>query len=147
MPLTEGQKADVRRHLGYGPLGNPAIVGATFISYRFFTIHGLLEFRLQALSVDEEKILVGPGVFPKLTDQNTGTLYEGYVNICNFLESQIAESTDNLDTEKAGDWTASKKEINNRQKLYHFWTKKMSQFMYVPLSPTAFGESSNIMQA
>lgn len=138
--LTEAQKIDVRRHLGYGPKGNVP-TGGSFISYRFFVEQGLLEFRLDALSTAEETVLIGSGVqpvtgtpiFPNFQDPDNDNVYDGYVNICNVLEGKIAQSSGNLDTDAAGLWKARKEEIAQRTFLYNIWCRRMGQYLYLPM--------------
>lgn len=138
MALTETQKADVRRHMGFGPEGNLALGGSSFIGYRFFTKYGQLEYRLNNLKTEEETILVGTGnqpplvpINPNFTDPSTDIVYDGYLRVCNFLEGQIATVTDNLDIEKAGDYTARKTEMVDRVKLYRWWCARMAQYLGV----------------
>src|SRR5882724_6935529 len=138
MALTEAQRADARRHIGYGPVGAPQAGGGSFISYRFFVQQGLMEFRLSNLSVSEEALLVGTGsqvspIFPNFTDDDTGTVYDGYLAICNVLEGKVAQASGNLDTDKAGEWTARKEEISHRVMLYNLWCRRLAQFLYIPL--------------
>lgn len=137
MALTDTQKADVRRHLGFGPFGME-IGGNSFIGYRFFQVEGQLEYRMNNFRPEEEAILVGTGnqpplipVNPNFQDPSTDIVYDGYLRICNFLEGAIATVTDNLDIEKAGDYTAAKLEMPNRIKLYRFWLLRMASFMGV----------------
>jgi hypothetical protein len=149
MALTELQRANVRRHLGYGPVGNLPNQ-ASFSGYRFFVQQGLMEFRLSNLSASEELILLGATgspnppspVSPNYTDLDDTNVYDGYLQICNRLEGVVATATGNLDTDKAGDWTARKQEIPHRIYLYNIWCQRMAQFLYIPMgrgTPTARG--------
>lgn len=138
MALTETNKVDVRRHLGYGPKGIE-IGGNSFIGYRFFLKEGQLEYKLLNMTPEEELVLVGTGnqppavpANPNFTDPSTDIVYDGYLRICNFLEGAMATVTDNLDIEKAGDYTASKLEMPNRIKLYRYWCEKMASFLGTP---------------
>lgn len=144
--LTELQKADVRRHLQFGPVGDKtALNGGSFISYRFFVEQGLLEFRLNNLSQVEEQILLGSGdsahpVNPNYLDPDTDIVVDGFLPICNILEGKIATATDNLDTVKAGEWTARPDEVAVRVGLHRLWCEKMAQFLYLPMGkPLGFG--------
>lgn len=137
MALTDTQKADVRRHLGFGPAGKD-VAGNSFIGYRFFLVEGQLEYRLNNMRPEEELILVGTGnqppslpSNPNFQDPSTDIVYDGYLRICNFLEGAIATVTDNLDIEKAGDYTAAKLEMPNRIKLYRYWCLRMASFLEV----------------
>src|SRR5204863_2356685 len=119
MALTDAQKTGIRRHLGFGPVGKPLGGGGSFISHRFFVTQGQLEFRMDNLSVTEEAVLVGTGsqvspISPNFTDDDTGTIYDGYLPICDVLEGKVFQASGNLDTDKAGEWTARKEEIAHR---------------------------------
>ncbi len=63
--LSEQQKIEIRRHLGYPVTGNPITspVGQTlshgFIGWRFHQVYGLLEWRMNNLQPFEEAILFG----------------------------------------------------------------------------------------
>ena len=65
MPLTEEEKGDVRRHLGYPVAGLPVLSpsGGTLmagsIGYRFTQAYGQLEYRLNSLQPHEEARLMG----------------------------------------------------------------------------------------
>lgn len=142
--LTDTQKADIRRHLGFGPVGNfvdpvtGTAQGGSFISYRFFVTQGLLEFRMDHLSQPEEIMLVGSGnplspANPNIPLPDGVTFIDGYINICNYLQNQIWTASDNLDTSKAGDWTARKDEVQARRDLYIRACSEMAEFMYVPM--------------
>jgi hypothetical protein len=149
MALTESQKVDMRRHLRYGPKGQPN--QGTFFSYRFFTIWGLLEFRMINFTPEEELALIGSGnqsspANPNfiVPNSNPPQFIDGYLNICNFLESQVPPTTDNLDTDKAGDWTARKEELPQRIMLYNYWVQKMADFIYVPVRRSPYGAGANL---
>ena len=65
MSVTDAQKVQVRRHMGYPVIGlmnmSPAggALGNAAAGYRFFQAYGLLEWRLNNLQVSEEAALVG----------------------------------------------------------------------------------------
>lgn len=65
MPLTEEEKGDVRRHLGYPIAGLPTLSpsGGTLMSgsigYRFTQAYGQMEYRLNSLQPHEEARLMG----------------------------------------------------------------------------------------
>lgn len=144
MALTDAQKADVRRHLGFGPVGNDP-TGGSFISYRFFVTQGQLEFRIDRLSAEEEVILVGSGnpaapANPFFKNPEDDSIIDGYLNICNFLEAQIALTTDNLDIKQAGDYHARQDEHTARARLYSWWCIRMAQFLYVALGKPMTGQ-------
>ena len=68
MPLTDAQKAQVRRHLKFPVIGlmsnSPAggSLGNAAPGYRFFQAYGLLEYRMNNLQPSEEAILLGLAV-------------------------------------------------------------------------------------
>ena len=139
--LTEQQLTDIRRHLGFGPIGNqnsPLLQGGTFVGYRYFQVQGQLEFRLINLSATEEIMLVGDSlnpnsvnIYPNYLDPDLGVVINGYLNICNVLESKIGTATDNLDTTRGGEWIWNKDEVANRIGLYRYWCDRMAQALYV----------------
>lgn len=147
MALSEKNKIDIRRHLGFGPVGDPSsplMQGGSFVGYRYFQVQGLLEFRILNMSAGEEDALRGSGDpdnpgDPHFIDPETEKIIDGYITICNFLEGKIATSTDNLDIEKAGDYTARKDEVSARSGLYKLWVIKMAQFLYLPLGKSMVG--------
>ena len=145
------QKADVRRHLGFGPVGtNTAASGGSFIGYRFFVTQGLLEYRLNNLSIDEETILLGSGdsehpANPNYLDPDSQTVVDGYLAICNILEGKIATATDNLDTVRAGEWHARQDEVQARDNLYRYWCTKMAQYLYLPQGKPLGGSPKGMM--
>lgn len=145
--ITDAQKADVRRHLGYGPMGNLTYLAGSMASYRFFVHHGLLEFRMNYLSAEEEAILLGgidpdAPTNPNFIDPATDIVYQGYLPICNFLEGQIAVSTDSFDIQKAGSYESRPDEMNWRISLYNYWRTKLADFMYLPINQDKFNSTA-----
>lgn len=64
--LTDVQKIQIRRHLGFPVAGNPVqspVGGSTLLSgfqgYRFFTVYGQLEYRMNWMQPIEEAIITG----------------------------------------------------------------------------------------
>ena len=63
--LSEQQKIEIRRHLGYPVVGNPLVspsggtLASGFIGWRFHQVYGLLEWRMNNLQPFEEAILFG----------------------------------------------------------------------------------------
>lgn len=142
--LTDLQKADIRRHLGYGPVGRDAN-GGSFISHRFHVWHGQMEFRIGALNDTEELILLGGTddlnpTNPHFINPADDKVYQGYLPICNFLEGQIATCIDNLDIRRAGEYYARPDEMQAKIKLYAFWCHKMADFLYIPLNESKFNQ-------
>lgn len=146
--LTDQQKTDVRRHLGYGPMGDSTFVQQSFQSYRYFHTTGVLEYRLKGLSTTEVTTLVGNGnpsapVSPSIKNSETGEVIQGYLAICDYLESQIAATVECLDTLKAGEWTARNNPTEKRAALYNYWCRKMANFLGLPLGPERLLAQSN----
>jgi hypothetical protein len=138
MALTDSNKVQIRRHLGYGPLGNTDS-GGSMMGYRFFVHHGLLEYRLNHLTSTEEAVLTGANSSnPSFVDLSTEVTLYGFLPILNFLEGKIGESSDNLDIEKAGEYTARKDEVDVRIKLYSVWVQKLAQYLWLPIAPGNF---------
>ncbi len=107
MSFTETEKVSIRKHLGYpaygsGPGGNQ--------SWRFFKSYGLLEFRLQHLS-DEEEVVV-----------------RDYLAKCDAAEQAINSAGDNLDTAAAAVWTRNPRELEDRERFYRSWRLKLAAF-------------------
>lgn len=145
--LTDTQKADVRRHLDYGTIGQGAD-GGSLQNYRFFQHHGLLEFRLNKLRPEEELILLGNGtpltpVNPNFVDPATDVVHQGYLDICNFLEGQIAVATDSFDIKKAGSYESYSDETQKRKGLYNYWRVRMADFLLLPMNGTKFNQTSS----
>ena len=65
MAITDAQKVQIRRHMGYPVIGlmqqspGGASLGSAAAGYRFFAAYGLMEWRLNNLQVSEEAALVG----------------------------------------------------------------------------------------
>ena len=134
--LNDAQKVAIRRHLNYGAYGERAENSG----WRFFTHFGQLEYRLSNLSVDEENVLLGAEVaqtpaqspYFVVPDTDPEQVISGFLPICDWLEAQIVPVSDNLDTTKAGDWTARPDELVARTQLYVYWARRMGDLLYVP---------------
>jgi hypothetical protein len=92
------------------------------------------DFQLVVIS-DGNLILssAGNGVFDQPVATFNDATYKGYIQILGALESAIAGSSDNLDTEKADVWTARKDEVQVRGSLYNIWRRKLAMFLEIPL--------------
>ena len=68
MPVTDAQKAQVRRHMKYPVIGLPSIspggasLGVGFTGHRYFQAWGLMEYRLNNLQPVEEAMLLGVAI-------------------------------------------------------------------------------------
>lgn len=113
MAFTDAEKVAVRRYCGYeaygaGPSG--------FQGWRFFQAYGLLEFRLNHLSNDEEFVV-----------------RDTYLTNLKTLEMAILGVSANLDTDKAAVWTHNKNEHADRERLYASWRRKLCDFLGLPI--------------
>lgn len=111
-PITQGERADVRRFLGRSVRG----YGATIDPFgRTFVEDPTLEWRLSNLTTDELPILRR-----KLADLNT-------------LDSAIISASDGLDTAKAAVWTRNPAEMAERTRLYTDRRVDLASFLGVNL--------------
>ena len=76
-------------------------------------------------------------------DPTTGLTYFGYVPILNFLEGSVGASVDDLDTRKADVWTSRPDEVEEKVRLYNYWSMLLADFMGVPINPMSGGGGSN----
>jgi hypothetical protein len=113
-PLTDAEKADVRRYCGY-PAYGAAPVG--FQTWRFFQVYGLLEFRMNNLSQAEIGIV----------RRHLVTLHS--------LEAAVPRSGENLDTDQAAVWTHNRDETRDRERLFDSWCRRLCGFLGVPAGP------------
>jgi hypothetical protein len=116
MALSSAQKTEVRRHCGYPLFGNQPT--ATF-GYRYFTQYGTLEYRMTNMSTDEEAVVVS------------------YLANLTILEAAIPLASANLDTDRAAVWFHNKNELQDRDRLYGMWCKKLLSFFGIPPGPGA----------
>jgi hypothetical protein len=120
MAFTSAQAADIRRFCGYPAYGAGA---AGFQGWRFFTAYGLLEFRINNLSPDEESVVTN----------YLATLYQ--------LEDAVTEASGRLDTAQASVWTRNPAEIAERMALFDNWRRRLCGFLGLPPGP-ALGDGS-----
>ncbi len=113
--LTEQQKVDVRRHMGFPVFGNGINASPPSFGYRYYTWYLILEYRMNNLAVEEEV-----------------TLLTVYVANCNSLEADIPTASTNLDTDQAAVWYHNKNEVKDRYNLYTLWCDRLIEFMGTP---------------
>jgi hypothetical protein len=118
LPLSDAERADVRRFTGYPLFGDTA---AGFMGYRFFVAFGELEYRMTNMAPAELQI----------TRYYLASLYP--------LETAIPAASGTLGTESAAVWTRNPNEIRERMGLLAEWGRKLAAFMGVPPGP-ALGE-------
>ncbi len=113
MALTDAQKTDVRRWLGYPVVDEyePTTLGQV-----------TLDERLDALTTSEETVLTATFLEPLAT-----------------LEAAILSAGENLDTEIAGPWTARKDEVSQRSMLFDKWRRDMAGFLGFKPGPALGG--------
>lgn len=119
MALTDAEKTDVRRFCGYGAFGGGQPLPAS--GYRFSTQYGVLEYKLNVLSVDEESVV--------------RTVY--LANLA-ALEDDIMGAAGiraNLDTDEAAVWKHNKNEYRDRKALYNGVRREFCSFLGVQPGP------------
>jgi hypothetical protein len=85
--------------------------------YRFFEWYGLLEYRMNHGSPEEEEVVV----------TKLATLAS--------LEADVPTASGNLDTASAGPWVHNKNEIRDRLALYQYHRNELCNFFGVPPGP------------
>ncbi len=120
MAFTSAQAADIRRFCGYPAYGAGP---AGFQGWRFFTAYGLLEFRINNLSTDEENVV------------------SNYLVQLNVLEGAVTESGERLDTAQASIWTRNPAELRERIALFDTWRRRLCGFLGLPPGP-ALGDGT-----
>lgn len=119
MAFTDAEKTDVRRHCGYGAFGGGQPLPAS--GYRFSTQYGVLEYKLQTLSVAEEAVV-----------RTT------YLANLTTLESDIIGSTgirSNLDTDEASVWKHNRSEYRDRKALFNGTRRELCAFLGIQPGP------------
>ena len=108
--LTDSQKVDVRRWLGYPTLNT----GTTDYVYSAYGVYGTvsLDHKLDALTVSEGSVLIAT-----------------FLTVLATLESAIPASADNMDTQSAGPWTSNPREMAQRTALFNKWRRDMAAFL------------------
>ena len=120
MAFTTAQATDIRRFCGYPAYGAGP---AGFQGWRFFTAYGLLEFRINNLSTDEENVV------------------SNYLVQLNVLEGAVTESGNRLDTAQASIWTRNPAELRERIALFDTWRRRLCGFLGLPPGP-ALGDGT-----
>ena len=110
MALTAAQIVDVRRYMGYSAAGSAAAF--TPPVYMPMIPSQNLTDRLASLTAQEEAVV-------------TVT----YLANLNTLEAAIPASASNMDTEKAGPWTANRREVGQRTALFNQWRRALCAFL------------------
>ena len=114
MVLTDGEKTDARRFMGYpaygaGPSG--------FQGWRFHQTYGLMEYRLGNLADAE------------------GAVLRSYLTTLRTLEQAVLDTGANLDTAQVAVWTHNPHELRERLKLFEVWRRRLCGFLGLPPGP------------
>lgn len=127
MALTDAQITDVRRYAGFQLAGTPPLTSNNDLAYLVFGMRqmSLIE-RLSSLSASEESVLI-----------NT------YLTNLNTLESAIIGAAANLDTDEAAVWKHNKQEVQDRERLFDSWRRRMCAFLGFAPGP-GIGSSAQI---
>lgn len=126
MALTDAQITDVRRYAGFQLSGTPALTANNDIAYLVFGTRQMsLVERLNSLSASEESVLV-----------NT------YLTNLNTLEAAIVSAAANLDTDQAAVWKHNKTEVEERERLFDSWRRRMCAFLGFAPGPGIAASSS-----
>lgn len=112
--LADSEKTDVRRFCGY-----PAYGSGTdgFDGWRFYQVYGLLEYRMNNLSCEEEAVV------------------RRYLAQLRGLELAVPRSADSLDTDQAAVWTRNRSEPEDRLRLFDNWRRRLCGFFGIPPGP------------
>lgn len=111
--LTDTEKVDIRRHLGYPAYG--AEGASSSAGWRFFQAYGFLEYKMQHLATAEETVL------------------RTYLTQLNQLETDLYGTRENADTAEAAVWKRNPKEFAERTAIFDQWKARLSTFLGVPL--------------
>ena len=112
--LTDAQKTDVRRWLGYPTLnaGEPDYVyGSTPSSIS-------LNAKLDTITAQEQDVLINQFLTPLLA-----------------MENALSATIDDMDMQQAGPWIANPKEMSDRHNLFSKWRRNMAGFLGFPPGP------------
>lgn len=113
-PLSDTEKADIRRHCGYPIRAAAGTGGQTWFLYQEF---GLLETRVAALA-----------------DAELGIVRRYLATLTN-LELAVPRAGDSLDTDQAAVWTRNRSEPQDRLALFDEWRRRLCAFLGVQPGP------------
>ncbi len=120
MALTDQQKADVRRFAGYPMVSDTPTDYSRDFAYSWVSpgVWRTLYHRLENMKPEEEQILITT-----------------YLTNLYTLETAIAASGADLDTDKAAVWTRNKNEVADRLALFDSWRIRMCRFIGIAPGP------------
>ena len=130
--FTAAEETDIRRHCGYGAIGDISSMSAGGMGARYFQQFSQFEFRINNLSPTEEAIV-------RLKVYGTAVAPAPTTNGLNFLELAIETSSANLDTDEASVWKHNKREIDDRYKLYTNARQRLCETIGVAYGPAIVG--------
>src|SRR6187551_2956512 len=109
--LTNAQKVDLRRFIGFPLFGDQLSPG---FGYRYYQQFLLVEYRFNNMSVDEE-LVVTETFLPNLKQ----------------LEQDIYQVRTNSDTSRAAVWYRNELELAERVSNYNWWRQQLAFFFGV----------------
>ena len=109
--LSEREKTDARRFLGY-PAHGADLSGA--MSWWFVQAAGTVEYRLGNLTASEEAVL------------------RTFLTTLAGLEQAIPDTGAGLDTASAAGWVRNPRELQDRERLFDQWRRRLCGFLGVP---------------
>ncbi len=112
--LTDAERTDTRRYLGYPAYGSEREGN---MGWRFYGTNGSVEYRLGNLSASEQAVL------------------RGYLLTLATLEQAIPEAGVGLDTGSAAGWVRNPQEMAERERLFDGWRRRLCAFLGVPNGP------------
>jgi hypothetical protein len=113
MSLTETQKVDLRRHLGYGMRGdNPSAIDVLYAR----NTNPFFEDRMNHLTTEEESFLID-----RLT-------------LLNDMEQEYFDCRGNFDTLEAGAFKQNPDEVKLRRRMLNRARKEVAVFLEVPFN-------------
>jgi hypothetical protein len=118
LSFTDQDKVDIRRHMGFGALGDTQPGGSSLMFFRFFAEYTTLEYRMNNLLDPEIALVQGQ-----------------YLPFLNQLEQDIYSVRSNLDTDAASVWTHNREETVDRIELYNYHRRVLCAFFQLPEGP------------
>ena len=109
--IVDSDKVDIRRFCGY-PAYGASVDG--FLGWRFFQAEGLMEYRLNNMSVNECAVI------------------QNYLTTLRTLEAAIPNAAALLAIEQAAVFKHNKNEVRDRTRLYEDWRKRLCAFIGIP---------------
>jgi len=120
MALTNAQKVDVRRWIGYGMIADGNIIDTSDFAYgmRSPAVITTLVHRLNTMQTEEEAVLTSV-----------------YLTPLTVMEAAIPGIGANLDTDEAAVWKHNKNELNDRRALFNSVRRDLCGFLGFPPGP------------